>query len=243
MNILLIIRLTLIHCLFTLVRAKLKQNVDDSVVSISADFYNDIINQYSNNYNSYEHVSQCSFGFQRYRPNRKNCNHFYVCNTENQYQTIGQQSRESSVLIGVCPPNMWFDADHSDNDEVICTHYEVICASKHTEMYNYCNCKAIKATASSTGHQQANIETDDSLNEESISCIVDNEFHLFESEKYCERYYICFNTKVYPMKCKPGLHFNPTMKYCDVPEKAQCKVIFFYLKIKHVHSKKHIYSD
>lgn len=221
--------LILSFCLLTLVRAQLRHKSDDSVVSIRSNFYNDIINQYLDDYaelNSYEYVSECSFGFQKYRANRRNCNQFFVCNTENQYHAIGQQSREPSVLIGVCPPNMWFDADHSDNDEVICTHYEVICATDHTEMYKYCNCKTIYAATINTGVQQANIETDNSLNEESINCIVDNEFHLFESEKDCERYYICFNTKVYPLQCKPGLHFNPAMKYCDVPEKAQCKVIF-----------------
>lgn len=203
------------------------KHVDESIKIIPLKYYYDIFNGYSNDYGSshvYDDISGCysGYSYSQYQPDKKDCNRFFVCNPQYRKRVHDQPM----ALVGVCPPEMWFDANHSDEDRVVCTHFKIICASEYTDMYDYCDCKAINHAMDKVGAQQANTEAEEFSNEESITCIVDNEFHLFESVKDCEKYYVCFNTKVFPMQCKPGLHFNPITKYCDSPEVTGCKVHF-----------------
>lgn len=147
-----------------------------------------------------------------YVASQDNCNRFYICEPQ------------KTAVMGLCPPGLWFDADHSDaeDNEVVCVLPEVICATDHTTAYQYCNCSTLYPTLIA----QANgaIDQEDPLLETSHDCIIDNELHLFPSAVDCERYFICHNGRVFRMQCKPGFHFNAAANYCDVPNEAGCQV-------------------
>lgn len=152
----------------------------------------------------------CSRSRNAYVENRMDCNRFFVCAQDD-------DQPPSKPLVGVCPPGMWFDPYHSD-DEVLCVFPEVLCATDHTDAYSYCNCSATFAAHAGSDADQ------DALIESSTECIVDNQLHLYESKRDCERYFACYNEKVFRMQCKPGMHFNVRKGYCDTPEATDCVV-------------------
>lgn len=158
--------------------------------------------------------SICSNTQESFVANRENCNQFYVCDENNE-----ENSEPSS---GTCPPGMWFDPNHSDS-EVLCVYPEVICVTNHTDVYRYCNCTQ-KYPALIVQVNDMNSKFDDPLLETSTQCVVDNQLYAYASEKDCERYFICYNEKVFRMQCKPGMHFNADEGYCDTPSEAQCDV-------------------
>lgn len=159
----------------------------------------------------------CSRSQALYVEDRMNCNRFYACGEDS-----GQRRRLDPVA-GMCPPGMWFDPNHSDS-EVLCVFPEVLCATNHTDAYQYCNC-----SANYEANAVAQIEYDlarDPLIESSPICIVDNQLHLYASKRDCERYFVCYNERIFRMQCKPGMHFNAQRGYCDALEEANCEVGF-----------------
>lgn len=158
----------------------------------------------------------CSKYSEMYVANRQDCNRFFVCGS-------GAGER-TEPLLGICPSGLWFDPYHTDNNKVMCILPEVLCATDHTEAYRYCNCSNIVPSfAMQANELAADIEMDP-LIETSIICIVDNELHLYASKRDCERYFVCYNQKVFRMQCKPGMHFNAVHGYCDTQYEAKCEV-------------------
>lgn len=186
-----------------------------------ADFeFDELSNEYS--YDSDEFDSEekafrriCTSNEGSYIANRDNCNRFYVCEQEDE--------RYVDPLVGMCPPGMWFDPNHSDS-EVLCVFPEVLCATDHTAAYRYCNCTDMHPLAATQVNGIGGEELEDPMIETSPECIVDNQLHFYPSTADCGRYFICYNEKVFRMQCKPGFHFNVDMGYCDTAEEAGCKV-------------------
>lgn len=156
----------------------------------------------------------CSKYSNRYVANRQNCNRFFVC---------GDGDR-NEPLMGMCPPGLWFDPNHTDDKEVLCVYPEVLCATDHTDAYRYCNCtQHVPSFAMQANELAADVEMDP-LIETSTVCVVDNELHLYASKRDCERYFACYNQKVFRLQCKPGMHFNAVNGYCDTRYEARCEV-------------------
>lgn len=207
----------LLILLFTLHLANTR-HVSFNISIVEYDF-DETSNDYSfdsSEVESNENIMQrtCSISEGSYAANKNDCNRFYVCG-ENE---MGR----STSLLGMCPPGMWFDPNHSDS-EVLCVFPEVICATDHTDAYRYCNCTEKYPTAAMQVNGMGEA-VDDPLIETSPECIVDNELHMYPSARDCERYFICYNEKVFRMQCKPGRHFNAEGGFCDSPEEAECAV-------------------
>lgn len=152
--------------------------------------------------------AMCRFS-KGYVPNRSNCNQFYICGSE-----------KLGPMLGMCPPGLWFDPEHTEIDDIVCIYPEVACTNHQIDMFKYCKCSELYPM----GILAANANSNDALMESSPQCIVDNEFHVYASAVDCERYFICYNGNVKRLQCKPGLHFNAAHAYCDHPNTANCKV-------------------
>lgn len=144
-------------------------------------------------------------------PNRSNCNQFYICG-----------GSKLGPMLGICPAGMWFDPEHTEDDDIVCIQPEVACTNNQIDMFKYCKCRELFPS----GIKAASAKNNDALMETSPQCIVDNEFHMYASAIDCERFFICYNGNVKRMQCKPGLHFNAANGYCDHPIAASCGVRF-----------------
>lgn len=142
-------------------------------------------------------------------PNRNDCNQFYICG-----------GGKLGPVLGMCPPGMWFDPEHTENDDIVCIYPEVACTNNQIDMFKYCKCRELYPS----GIQAANANNNDALMESSSQCIVDNEFHIYASAVDCERYFVCYNGNIKRLQCKSGLHFNAAYGYCDHPIAANCGV-------------------
>lgn len=185
-------------------------------ISIVEYEYDEMNNEYENaEFDPSEHVKQhaCLTSQDLFVPNRNDCSQYFVCGTN-----------EEAPIMGMCLHGMWFDPHHSDS-EALCVFPEIICATDHTDAYQYCNCtEHYPKTAKQPG--EIINAFDDPLIETSPLCIVDNKLHTYGSERDCERYFICYNEMVFRMQCKPGMHYNADHGFCDLPEKAECEVSF-----------------
>lgn len=132
-----------------------------------------------------------------YVANSENCSTFFAC-------------ENGGLKEARCPPHMWFDPNYKGN--TLCNHPEVICAADN----GVCDCA-----------QKYPPLKPDPLMEPSITCLMDNRFHLRTSNVECGRYFVCFNEKVFRMECRPGFHFNPKAGMCDYPELVNCRVSFW----------------
>lgn len=153
-------------------------------------------------------TDKCRFS-DAFVPNRSNCNQFYICGSD-----------KMGPMLGLCPPGMWFDPEHTENDDIVCIYPEVACTNSQIEMFKYCRCRELFPS----GVQASNAKNNDVFIESSPLCIVDNEFHVYASAVDCERYFVCYNGNVKRMQCKAGLHFNAAESYCDDPTRANCNV-------------------
>lgn len=158
----------------------------------------------------YDDAGMCLFS-KGVVPNRSNCNQFYICG-----------GSKSEPMLGICPAGMWFDPEHTEDDDIMCIEPEVACTNNQIDMFKYCKCGELFPS----GIKAASAKHKDALMETSPQCIVDNEFHMYASAIDCERYFICYNGNVKRMQCKPGLHFNAAHGYCDHPIAANCGVRF-----------------
>lgn len=71
------------------------------------------------------------------------------------------------------------------------------------------------------------------------TCPPASETPVFLADAYsCSTYYVCFDGRPIARQCAPGLHFNPILRICDLPENANCAiqdVSHCNLRIKSMH--------
>lgn len=62
--------------------------------------------------------------------------------------------------------------------------------------------------------------------EQNLCPEIDDPFNVtfIPSSRDCERYYMCMQSNIVPMRCRPGQFYDPKMNWCDDPENVDCVV-------------------
>ncbi|XP_046832523.1 uncharacterized protein LOC124430268 [Vespa crabro] len=142
-------------------------------------------------------------------PHETDCTLFYKCN-------------KGEKIINQCPPGLHFNPvlqvcdlpEHAN-----CTSKP---ENKEGEKQDLRETERTSSAAPESSTRVPDSSTPGSIPDHCPPDDSGNVVHL-PHETNCSLFYKCHEGQKVALPCPPGLHFNPTLQVCDLPERANCK--------------------
>lgn len=158
--------------------------------------------------------------------NPRGCKYFFYC-------------QDGKAIEAYCPQGMWFNpqlsiCDHPRNVDCHFDNPSTTTTVSPTTTTFYSSTLTTKRTTTTrlttTRDPTTTQPIDHNPAEETVSCPFKDkhEIKFIASNVDCQRYYICYHGRAHRMECIDELHWNPLEKKCDIPERAKCKVSYFF---------------